>query len=133
MDPVHLRHRRQAFLDGCGNLKIEHFHIHGKKGDDIKVGESTERQYYLPLTDKTQSVKVDILVSSELNSFSREDAGVNVLATANVPINTDLPYEERAIGIEFSFGTSEVICYVYAKDDESEVKRIELEYHSIVN
>lgn len=128
-DPLHQRYREYAFIGPEGDTKLRVFDIHGRKGDDIEVGTVTERQYYAPASESTDKLEVDILKSNKRDPFHISDAEKDVFATAVIPIDRRLPLEDRGFGIEFSFGTAEVVCFVYSIKDSRYLTKAQMTYH----
>lgn len=131
LNPLHMIYKDFELTGPKGESKLKIFDTLVKKGDDISVGTVTKRNYYNPAFEGTSKIEIDILKSSLEKPFHVSDADPNILAKVVVPINKSLPMEDRGFGIEFSFATSEVVCYVYSIKDNLFLNKAHIKYSTV--
>lgn len=123
----HRRHRHKTVLrDGKEVLDV--FSIHGRVGDDLDVTKRRKR-LYMPLTPDQTVTKVQILVTGNYNVFHTDEVGVRELASIEIPCDMSLPFEERKMYVEFSFGGTEVWCYVFDASGEREIGTVPVRFN----
>ncbi|GMH39731.1 hypothetical protein BSKO_07629 [Bryopsis sp. KO-2023] len=120
-----------GFVRLGGKTMFNIFSIHGRAGDDVRVDERTPTQWYRPESETDTSCEVEILCARDNprgNVIFADDAGVRTLAKFPIFFDMSKPPQERVIGVDFSFGKTEVCCYVKDRETGRELHRIQPDF-----
>ncbi|GMH39755.1 hypothetical protein BSKO_07653 [Bryopsis sp. KO-2023] len=130
-DYRNLDHRRidRADVVSCGGREmINQFSVHGRVGDDLAVDSKTPMLYYRPENENQSEAPVIVLITKSRDVFMANEPGVEELATITVPFDMTKHFEERAIGVQFSFGQTEIFCYIYDRASGKELGRAQPDF-----
>ncbi|GMH40895.1 hypothetical protein BSKO_08799 [Bryopsis sp. KO-2023] len=123
----HRRHRDKTVVRD-GKEVLDFFSVHGRVGDDLDVTKRRKR-LYMPLTPEQTVTKIQILVTGNYNVFHIDEVGVRELASIEIPCNMSLPFQDRKMFVEFSFGGTEVRCYVFDASGEREIGTVPIQFN----
>lgn len=127
--PAHAKRKGSKFTDDDGKVRIKIFDVHGKKGDDIGVGRHTPRHVYVPKTSNQETIDIQVLATQSQEVFLAEEEGVIVLGKGEIPVDKDLGFEDRMAVVEFSFGTTEILCYMYDGVSGKQLGRVGIDFN----
>ncbi|GMH41656.1 hypothetical protein BSKO_09566 [Bryopsis sp. KO-2023] len=113
-----------------GEKRLEIFKVHVRVGDDIDESD-LKRNPYGPLYDEQESCKISVLITKERDVFHPGEEGVEELASADVPFDMDLPFEDRKVWVKFSFGGTEVRCVIYDATGDREIGSVPINVNFI--
>lgn len=124
------RHRKFAhkkYKTESGIERIDIFQVHGRIGDDIKIGKSMPKQSVWPMEKNQGTAVIKIYISSQYDPFHIDEVGNRCLAVAKVPIDKSKPFISRKLEVDFTFGMTEVICNISSQSSKLP-RKITLDY-----
>lgn len=125
----HRKNRFQKYLEIDGMERLRKFSIHGRVGDDLSCHNHHRHNYY-PLTEDHRFLSIHVLVTEKYNVFLHNEPGVHTLCRTVVDIGDmmDLPFKDRGICVQFSFGGPEVWCRVYDKENKKQLNNVKVDF-----
>jgi hypothetical protein len=127
-DPMHRSRVAQVIKDHRGLSYLPVFVTHVAKGTEIPVGFASERVPLAPVRDSSTAIETKILASSAQEVRFPDEDGVHLLAKFDCPLHTSLPFDERAIDVEFEFGEIELRCSAFRRDGDVVVGSVRTHY-----
>ncbi|GMH40995.1 hypothetical protein BSKO_08905 [Bryopsis sp. KO-2023] len=127
--PEHVDHESAKFQDDDGKVRIRIFDIHGRKGSDIGVGRRTPRHVYVPKVPNQETIEIQVLATQAESVFLADEEGVIVLGKGEVPIDNTLKFNDRMAVVEFSFGTTEIQCFLYDGVSGKQLGRVGIDFN----
>lgn len=126
---MHVAHEDAKYTDEDGKIRIKIFDIHGRIGDDIGVGRHTPRHVYLPKASDQETIDIEVLATQSDKVFLADEEGVIVLGKGEVPVDKNLEYSKRMAVVEFLFGTTEILCYMYDGVTGKQLGRVGIQFN----
>lgn len=99
----HVSRQSQVSFDDSGFAYIPGVAVTVTQGQDIPSGFKSEPCYCGPLIEAQEQVRFQVLISDHPNVIYADEPGVRLLAHFDVPLNMDLPFEDRVLEVEVFF------------------------------
>lgn len=111
-DAAHIQRKCNVFAI-ANKLYLNVFEGYVERGDDLPVG-TTREQIFRPITEYTTSMNFNVFISKKRVKdirFSKDEGFqklVSVLTTIRIPLDMEIPFHERGISLQLTFGGTEL-------------------------
>ena len=96
----HVSRQEQISLDDAGFPYIPGVTVTVPQGQEIPSGFKSPPCYCSPLIEAQEHIRCRILLSDHPNVVYADETGVRELAQFDVPLNMDLPFDDRVVEVE---------------------------------
>ena len=99
----HVRRQNQISYDDAGFPYIPGVTVTVPQGQEIPSGFKSSPCYCRPLIEAQRHIRFQVLLSDHPLVIFADEAGVKILAHFDVPLNMDLPFDERVLEVEVQY------------------------------